>query len=316
MSDADFDGWSFGAEHEWADIPLDCNLPSGCSYNRKDYTVVNSNGIANDPKGKTWAFGGEINTRPTYSISAQVSLLRELLDVLPQARINHRSNLHIHVRVPRLRTHLLLLQRVQRYIHTHMPAALKIVEPIEAPDPSDLWKDGHSKYRVEEYNGAVRRYKRRVVSHQTLLPSNRVEKQMQARFLDEFFEAEVPHSKDRVLWHLQPRVCVNIRQLRETDTIEFRHFPGTLDMEEFRSCLLWCRNFLRSALRDAPVEPLLQWAREQTFPSFPPYVHWREERYRMTCHDGTLTPDTIAANIRKILDEDRAKETRARSVSR
>jgi hypothetical protein len=33
---------------------------------------------------------------------------------------------------------------------------------------------------------------------------------------------------------------------------------------------------------------------------FPEYVHWKEVRYRATCHDGTLSAQQIADNIRAI----------------
>jgi hypothetical protein len=48
-----------------------------------------------------------------------------------------------------------------------------------------------------------------------------------------------------------------------------------------------------------------QWKHGKMFPSFPEYQHWREVRYRKTCHDGTLTKDEIKANIEAILEEDR-----------
>ena len=101
--------FTYGCEHEFADWSVDSKLPEGCLWNHDDYTIVNSNGIANDPKGKLWRFGGEINTRPTSSIEEQCDILSQLKMLQPTPKINYRSNLHVHVRVPGLKNDLELV---------------------------------------------------------------------------------------------------------------------------------------------------------------------------------------------------------------
>ena len=288
-------GWSFGAEHEWADWPIDAQLPPGCAHNKKDHTVANSNGIANDPTGRAYRYGGEINARPTTTIHGQVDVLRELLVAIPKARVNYRSNLHIHIRVPGLRFDLPALKQVQRYIHAHMPRAFDVIAPLPKPT---LWKCGSK----DVYEGAQRRWKRCLVSHRTLLPAAALKKQMATTTPKAFFEAEVARSGDRVLWHLRPRACVNLRQMLETDTVEFRHFPGTTDPGEFFACLGWCRRFLRCALEDLPFDKLLMWAKAEPFPQFVPYDHKIDVRFRATVHDGSVPPEQIKKNIKAILD--------------
>src|SRR5690606_23961726 len=97
----------------------------------------------------------------------------------------------------------------------------------------------------EEILGNWKRWKRRRVSHQTLLTPHRVTQQLTATTPEEFFELEVPASNSgKPLWHAQPRVCVNLRQLLQTDTIEFRHFAGTLNLEVLEDCFNWCQKFL------------------------------------------------------------------------
>ena len=56
--------WTCGVELEYGNVSLDCKLPGGAVWNDKDNTVVSSTGIANDPKGVLYRFGGEINTAP------------------------------------------------------------------------------------------------------------------------------------------------------------------------------------------------------------------------------------------------------------
>jgi hypothetical protein len=291
-------GLSCGCEHELADISLDVELPVGYGRDTKDYTIVNSNGIANDPSGKLYRFGGEINTPPTSSVEGQVEVLHEILRLMPNAKINYRSNLHVHVRWPGLREDLTLLKRVQRFIHATMPRLLHWIEPIPRPDPLEyLSLNG-------EYAGAMRRYKRRKVSHHTLLTQSRLEKQLKAESVDEFFKLEVPLTKDGLpMWHLQPRLCVSLRQLLQTDTVEFRHFPGTLDGNELRHCVKWCVGFLEAAVDGTAGAVLTCEAsaryinRHSKFPKFRPYDHIQELKYRSTCHDGSLTKAQILENI-------------------
>jgi hypothetical protein len=301
--------WTYGAEHEWADFDKKADLQGVAKHNDKDYTIVNSNGIANDPKGKLYDRGGEINTTAS-NLEGQVACLKRLRAILPDATVNYRSNLHIHVRVPGLREDLTKLKRIQKYIHSHMPTLFPVIQPIEKP-----LLDGMEPHA---YQGAIKRYKRMLVSHHYLLPKKRLEEQLAAQTVDEFFRAEVSQSKKgRALWHLQPRACVNIRQLRETDTIEFRHFFGTLDSGLLRNCLEYCRDFLQSALDEAPVNDLIEKYRGVEFPKCPKYDHRLEVGYQATCHGNSR--EVIERNIKLILDKQfegsaAAKEAEAKII--
>jgi hypothetical protein len=288
---------TYGAEHEWADWPLDRALPKGFKRDERDITIVNSNGVANDPTGRLWRFGGEINTPPTDTTRGQADILQALLLRYPEAVVNYRSNLHIHIRVPGLRENLPALKRVQAHIHRWMPVLLPVLEPELSERPAA--RVGETS---EEYIGAVRRWRRRRVSHGTLLKAQRVEGQLAAQTIEEFFEREVPRSSwGKPMWHAQPRICVNLRQLRETDTVEFRHFPGTLYADQMQICQEWCEAYLMRALDGEDCSDIkTQYA--GLFQSFPAYSHWHERRYRATVHDGTLTREQIAVNIQQIVD--------------
>lgn len=295
--------WTYGAEHELADWPLATELPPGYGRDKKDITVVNSNGVANDPTGRYYGHGGEINTPPTATIEGQVDCLREIKRLLPMATVNYRSNLHIHIRVPGLRDDLAALRQVQRYVHEHLPRLLEVVEPLPRPTLADrVAAPLEARYSDEEWlEGALRRWRRRRVSHQTLLTPKRLARQLDAPDVGSFFEWEVPHSRSgRPLWHCQPRLAVNVRQLLETDTVEFRHFPGTLDEDEFHNCVEWCARFMEAALGNRDPQALLSWARDMVFPDWEPYYHWMEVRYRATVHDGTIDKTQIVENIRAI----------------
>lgn len=287
---------SCGCEHELADIPLSTQLPEGYGRDVKDYTIVNSNGIANDPSGRYYGFGGEINTPPTDTSDGQVEVLEEIIRLHPLASVNYRSNLHVHVRLPGLREDLAALKRVQSFIHNVMPMLFSHIVPLIKPDPFEF-EPG------EELAGAMRRYRRRMVSHRTLLTPKRLERQMRARTVEEFFEREVPQNHaGKPMWHMQPRTCVSLRQLLQTDTVEFRHFPGTLDGVELKTCVDWCTAFMVHAVSGYASAGALLHSQSKVgrFPRFPKYSHWREVRYRATCHDGSVPKEQIAENIHLI----------------
>lgn len=303
MVDLNVENWTYGAEHELADWHRLVELPEDFGIDTKDHTIVNSNGIAADPKGKYYQFGGEINTPPSPTPMGQAKYLNDICELFPEANVNYRSNLHIHVRVPGLVSDLEALKTLQQFNTDWLPVVLPLIEPIpkptkfQYPDP-------------EDFKGAMRRYNRRKVSHHTVIPKNRVERQLKAKTVEEFFAMECPQSKEgKPLWHFQPRAAVNVRQLLETNTIEFRHFPGTLNARRLHTCVNWCRDYLKVALGAFPgVHTPLQLYHEDyyfvKFPEFEPYVHWMEERYRKTCHDGTLTKEQITNNIEEILREE------------
>lgn len=294
-------GRTYGAELELADIDRHRDLPPGCGWDRNDYSMVNSNGIAVDPKGISYGLGGEIQMRPEGSLTGLVEQFAGLMTLFPEAAVNYRSNLHIHVHVPGLKDNLELLKKFQSAIHDLMPDLLPIIEPI--PEP----KRKH--YATEAaFKGARNRYKRRRKSHWTLLTPQRLEHQLAATTVEEFFEREVPATKatGKPMWHAQARCCVNLRQMRETDTIEFRHFPGTTDPFEFATALQWCDKFVEAVLRDetARLPPLAVMMRTQKgmrWPQFMRYHHESELKYLRTCHDGTNKRPAIEAAIREIL---------------
>lgn len=280
--------WSYGAEHELADWDSRKGLPKG--YARApDYTIVNSNGIAAQPDAKLYPYGGEVNTPPTLRIIEQVECINIIRDMHPDATINYRSNLHVHIRVPGLKDSLDLLKKIQRAIHIELPLCIDLIEPIsKGTTPAER-----------------KREKRCYVSHHTFLSNERVAKQVcDTETVKEFFEAEVPKDKSgRVLWHLQPRVCVNLRQLLQTDTVEFRHFPGTLDENELLTAILWCRDFLIYAIEGKSIKKLAEaYTRTDALllPRFSLFQEALEIGYQATCTHGEFTKQEIRENIKAI----------------
>lgn len=305
--------WTYGAEHELADWDRRKwkvsyktgyhELPVGFGIDHKDITIVNSNGIAADTTRTLWQFGGEIKTRPTSTIDEQLQFLEFCRDDVG-GTINYRSNLHIHIRVPGLSNDLKALKQLQLYIMNNTGVVFSYVEPLWEVDPR-MRSERDKIFPQEEWvKGAKRRLRRCKVSHHTVIPPYRVAEMLKARTVHAFHDLEVPHDKKgRPMPHAQPRAAINIRQLKQTDTIEFRHFPGTLNTEQLADAFIWCREFLYAALYNPEATAYGIWSSAKwNFPKWLPYCHWQEVRYRATVADGWLTDEQISYNIHQILE--------------
>jgi hypothetical protein len=276
-------------------------LPDGASWNDKDNTCVSSTGIANDPTGKLYRWGGEINTRPTNTIAEQIQHVRLINESLKTQIVNYRSNLHIHIRVPGLRDDLEYCKKLLRYIDRYQQQAFDIVETIPVPNPNVL--------SGERYEWELKRMKRRKKSHQHKLPPARVKAMLESSTTKEFYENHAhKDAKGNPAWFQCPRAGINIRQMwEETNTIEFRHFPGTTNLQELESCISWSRDFLAAALDDKDLSPReISQCNKYTFPDFEPYEFETEQLYQYTNFDKNTRKvvEERLNNLRKSIDID------------
>lgn len=296
----DKQSFTYGVELEFADVYRFNELPPGCDWNLKDITIVNSTGIANDPTGRLWEYGGEINTRPTNTISHQVFVIERVIkELTPPPFINYRCNLHIHIGVPGLRNDIKALKSLLTYIRSNAREAFSIVEPIPKPIESDF----ESK---DAFKGAMARYRRRLVSHQYMLYDKTVKKILsdETKTPMEFWDNHANRSKDgKAFWYITPRAAINLRQIFETNTIEFRHFPGTLDPDEYYSCLFWCSEFIYAALNNHKIKPdriFRDNRKDLIFPKFRRYIHQIDLLWRRT-NLGKNTRQKVRSNIDEII---------------
>lgn len=301
--------WTFGLELEFGDWPTSRELPAGLTMNFQECTQVNSTGIANDPTRdparRLYHWGGEANTAPTDTIDGQIGLFETFLERMPEARVTHRCALQPHIRVPGLQEDLPALKRIAVYNAAHLKAALDLVDPLPTVDEMLQGTTATGQRLLDERLGAAKFSRRRHNDRRHVLDRSILYKQLAAQTPEEFFAAEVPKSREgRPQWHLALRQAMNLRQLMQTDTVEFRHFPGTLDPKEVESALSWCVLYLMSALseNDLTKEVLMKAATENIspFPRDVPYDHCLEQRFWATCHGHGNSRETIAANIARI----------------
>lgn len=276
------EGLTFGLELEWADIDKRIPIPEHCgTWDYRDWTIVNSDGNANDPTGKTNWKGGEINTRPTSTAQEQANIVQELAQLL-QPTVNYRCNLHVHVGIPNAVNDLDILKKLAKYFRENEKFVWSTIEPIPKPVRNAYPSD-------EAFKGANKRYRRRLVSHHYSIADARYEEMISATTPQQFYDAHAPlGKKGQRVWHIVPRAGMNLRSLWKHGTIEFRHFPGTIDPEEIESAVSWCSMFVEAALiTNEPAETLYA-KRTWKFPQFKKYQHALEMQYQKTKFTGKL----------------------------
>lgn len=300
----DLRGITFGAEYEYGDVDRNAKLPPGLSWNTKDYSIVSSTGIANDPKGLLYGKGGEINSAPTTTIAQQLEFFSAFVEADLGPQLNHRTNLHLHVCVPGLAEDLGMLKRLLAFIDRHQRAIYRRIEPVPRPMARDF-------RTVDEFTGAEKRYKRRLVSHQYAVPKARVDEAMQAATPRQFFDAHSRLQSDgKRAYGLTTRAGINLLQLQETNTIEFRHFTNTLRVRELATSFAWVLRFVECALEGTTLDELLAGGNHE-FPPFRPYNHDMETGYQYTNFDKHPRK-VVAARLeamRKDLDLERCSAT-------
>lgn len=235
------ESFTVGVELEFADIDITNTLPEGAKWNHQDYTIINSNGIANDPHGELYKFGGEINTMWYNDIDKSLSHIQNIINSLnPKPVINYKCNLHIHIGVPGLKDDIEALKQIMQYIRKYEKQAYEICNPLPEPTKEEYPNS-------EELEAAIKRNEHNKKSHQLILREKEYQEIMNSTSFSEFYEGHFPGEKGHKSY-MSKRPGINMRSLKDNGTIEFRHFFGTLDLLEYKSCLTWCMEFINAAL--------------------------------------------------------------------
>lgn len=244
--------WTYGAELEWPDVDVTAELRPGWKWSSSDYTIVNSDGVANDPRRKLILRGGELNTPPA---TGPDTLAEEVAEQWKRSRPGHnyRSNLHIHVRIAGISERLPLLLRIAEFSRSHLPQLWPHVDPL-GQLLSDQGDSASSR-------GAEARLRHSERSRHHFVTPERHAARSRAETLEGFLAAEVPEGRDgRPAWALGPREAVNLRSLRKHDTIEFRCFADPADPGEVHAAAAFAGLWLYLALYGgSALEAVQRW---------------------------------------------------------
>jgi len=249
---------TFGAELELPDIDTNIVIPEHIGkYDFEDFTIVNNNGIANDPKKRYVLIGSEVNMTPTNTINQMVNNITELYSIV-NTKTNHKSNLHIHIGIPGLSKDYDKLKKLIEYTFKYGPYVMSKVDPLPIPTSETM------ELRVKHLKK----------SHQYTYPLSYQERILSGKTWEEIRDTHQPMKDGRRLTHLVKRCGINIRSLWDNGTIEFRHFFGTDDIEQYRDSLEWCKLYVENAIGEQKHPDKLLNSREWNFPKM---QEWNEE---------------------------------------
>ena len=238
--------FTWGLELEFGDVPRSLSPPYSV-WSLSETDIVNRlppyYGIAADPAGINPPVGGELNTLPTNTIDKQVDVVSAILDYFNSNNATPTtscvSQTHVHVHIPGLQHNVVDILKLLIFIYSTQDKVLSYANGFEP-------LSNMSQFAIEfftEDNG--RRYPpsliRKMISSRELY-DKRIDKLYNDLVIDREFAA-----KHR--FHLK-RYFVNFLPLREHDTIEFRCFRGTTDLNHIRNILLFCEHFLDCAFNN------------------------------------------------------------------
>ena len=298
----DKEKYTLGCELELADVDTEIDLGNLGVWDKDDYTIVNSSGIGNDNRKQIVRFGVEINTTPTIGVETQLSIVMDILNLLPNKSNNYTCNLHIHCGVEGLKDDLETVMRVTEYFVTHQHRIFQLTEKLEIPTKEQYQDD-------EAYKCAIKRYKRRKESHQQPITEKIFSKMKKATTMQEYFESYVNFDKNmKPQWQFVKRPGCNTLQLRDIGTIEFRHFSITFDKKLMENCLRWVVEIMDAAINtNKTPDEVFKDLGEPEFPKFLPYDHELGKIFKLT-HFGKLSRNTIKENLNNLLIEGKIKK--------
>lgn len=257
--------YTFGAEVEIIDIDRkQHSLPTGCSWNKSEKTLVNSDGQAVYSGNDNYSIGGEVNTEPTDTLSAQIKLLNRLFDELEltDANFNYRCNSQIHIGFKKPLSIEELL-KIERYVYDNKEATIILTnQHLKKPGyiPNRLWVGVYSHKGVAEWKH---------LQYQN------------AKDLQDFYRIAFL-AKDGIRKKLfLDRSYVNFLSYFKTGSIEFRPFWPSFDINHWYQMFLFGQEFLNNALSDSP-RPVKDWGYKYDFPLEPKFIPMLEDGFTRT----------------------------------
>lgn len=236
---------TWGLELEFGDVPRDLPIPEHLgSWEYFETDIVNQNlpyrGIAVDPRGMDPPVGGEINTRPTDSISSQLDLVDELLRYIRshgyEPTVSCMSNTHVHVGIPTIHDRFLLnLRKILLASLRYQDLIMALTYQFEPTAEMALTATALD-YLTNDSGRRISEDKVYEILCDATTP-------------DLFFDMYRISTSDP-----SQRYAINLNHLdlriNTTDTIEFRFFRCTTDINQIHNMMRICQAFLVTAAED------------------------------------------------------------------
>ena len=264
--------FTWGYEIEWGDIPKSIEIPPELGFwEYSEVDIVNIRDpykyIAVDPLGEEVPVGGEINTTPTRTWQEQVENISKIKQIFlennyePSASCVNQG--HIHVGIPGLKEDIDALKRLVAYNKKNLPLVVELVYGFKKhPEMTKL------KQATSYLKGDGGRVMPEWMSDNIL---------NQATCFEDFI---LLHQKGKsgLAQEVKSRpfrYAINTYGLKHSDTLEFRFFRSSTDMERIKDSFRFVEAYLDAALNTGkPAKEILE---EGNF--LFPLFYWDKEEY-------------------------------------
>jgi len=267
---------SFGTELEFSNIPKNKEVPEHLGkWEFSELDVINTKGEfaykCADPRGTEVPVGGEINTVPSKNFVDQVDKIMEIIDYFKEDDIDVgiTSHTHLHVHVNGLEDDPEALKRLITYIYDNQETTLReCYRYNEDLIPKD--KKFSKIKRYLKFDGGrplPEWFKNNAVEH--------------TNSMDDFLEA--------ISWGIKKepirfqRYHINLHALKNSKTIEFRCFRGTLDKQEYLDMFAFVQEFILNALNGGDSVQTILSKKDYKFPEMRfdenQAIGWQETKY-------------------------------------
>ena len=208
----------YGIELELSDIDVTKQLPDGAEYCYEDATIVNSDGTGNDPLKQIIKKGSEIKTRVCNSLVDLEQHVKQILKTFPEATVNYKSNLHIHISDESITKYD--IKWIAQYVnHNQIDFFQSLPRKHELEVPKELLTPTERVRRSHSWTSRYHTISDKVLKNVLDAPDN-----------DEAICKAL--MSDANPYYGFRRHGINIRQLFAHGTIEFRCFNGSLSLDE------------------------------------------------------------------------------------
>lgn len=272
---------SFGVELELANVDRKKDIPSELGawecgdaknelgvYLGREKCIINSDLTVVDPAGIRCDKGGEMHTVPSWSIDTLVDRVKKLFELFPEADMFLPGKMHIHVGIPEW--------TFEEFKNIILYTVDNDVTLMDAMCPDSFMDEMMNDETVPEDLKYHYLESRRTINNPDIAK----------KILDYDTKKEVCYwwgsgvlyyfPKPQIFYHGEfqqtpPRVrsqSLHIQHLISHNTIEFRNFAPTMNLEEIKQCLLVAERFTREALKGREGQSMKEWIGEYHLPKW------------------------------------------------
>lgn len=229
---------TYGTELEFADwncVECTPKLEAiGAQRNLKELGIFNTSKVSVDYTLKTCIYGGEINSKPTDTIENQILHLQDIWKALDKLTTNHTTHLHLHIAIPGIKEDVKALQTLQKWCFKHQDYLVSLFEK------DVINAGGKGKSLTREKGLRIRKFS-----------NEKYQRGQNAKTPLEFYNSNFSlNKKGENINYTFARQFINIFQLWQTNTIEFRMFSQTDDLKLIKNAFEFCDACIEYAFKD------------------------------------------------------------------